>query len=182
MHIVHVITRLILGGAQENTLLTVDGLHHRYGDDVTLITGPAEGPEGDLFERAAAQGLKVEVMPELVRAIRPATDWKAYTKLRASIRRLKPDVVHTHSSKAGILGRAAAWDEGVPAIVHTIHGMPFGPFETPLKNRLYITLEKFAAHRAHKIVSVCDAMTTQALAAGVGRPDQFLTVYSGMDA
>jgi glycosyltransferase involved in cell wall biosynthesis len=182
MRIVHVITRLILGGAQENTLLTVDELHHRYHDDVTLLTGPAEGPEGDLFERAARRDLKVEVMPELVRPIRPWVDLKAYWRLRAAFRRLKPDVVHTHSSKAGILGRAAAWHERVPAIVHTIHGMPFGPFETPLKNRLYITLEKFAAHRAHKIVSVCDAMTTQALAAGVGRPDQFLTVYSGMDA
>ena len=56
MRIVHVITRLILGGAQENTLLTVDELHHRYHDEVTLITGPAEGPEGDLFDRAAAAG------------------------------------------------------------------------------------------------------------------------------
>ncbi len=181
MRIVHVITRLILGGAQENTLLTVEGLHHRYGDDVTLITGPAEGPEGDLFDRAAAQGLKVEVMPELVRAIRPGSDWKAYSKLRASIRRLKPDVVHTHSSKAGILGRAAAWDERVPAIVHTIHGLPFGPFETPLKNRLYIALERWAARRCHAIVGVCDAMASQALAAGVGRPKQYRTVYSGMD-
>ena len=54
MRIVHVITRLIIGGAQENTLLTVEGLHHRHGDDVTLITGPAEGPEGDLFDRAEA--------------------------------------------------------------------------------------------------------------------------------
>ena len=90
--------------------------------------------------------------------------------------------MHTHSSKAGILGRAAAWHERVPAIVHTIHGMPFGPFETPLKNRLYIALERWAARRCHAIVSVCDAMTSQALAAGVGRPDQFLTVYSGMDA
>lgn len=182
MKIVHVITRLILGGAQENTLLTVQELHHRFGDDVTLITGPAEGPEGDLFERAARRELKVEVMPELVRAIRPAVDLKAYWRLRAAFRRLKPEVVHTHSSKAGIVGRAAAWHERVPAVVHTIHGMPFGPFETPLKNRLYIALEKFAARRAHALVSVCDAMTSQALAAGVGRPDQFLTVYSGMDA
>jgi glycosyltransferase involved in cell wall biosynthesis len=182
MRIVHVITRLILGGAQENTLLTVDELHHRYHDDVTLITGPAEGPEGDLFERAQARHLKVELMPELVRPIRPWLDWKAYSQLRAAFKRLKPQVVHTHSSKAGILGRAAAWHEHVPAIVHTIHGMPFGPFETPVKNRLYIALEKSAARRAHAIVSVCDAMTSQALAAGVGRPDQFVTVYSGMDA
>src|ERR1700712_879440 len=106
MRIVHVITRLILGGAQENTLLTVEGLPHRHGDDVTLITGPAEGPEGDLFGRASDRGIKVELMPELLRAIRPGADWSAYRRLRASIRRLRPEVVHTHSSKAGILGRA----------------------------------------------------------------------------
>jgi glycosyltransferase involved in cell wall biosynthesis len=181
MRIVHVITRLILGGAQENTLLTVEGLHHRFGDDVTLVTGPAEGPEGDLFARAKGQGLKVELMPELVRPIKPSADLGAYFKLRTLIKRLKPEVVHTHSSKAGIIGRAAAWHEKVPAVVHTIHGMPFGPFETPLKNRLYIGLERWAARRCHKIVSVCDAMTAQALAAGVGRPEQFQTVYSGMD-
>ena len=182
MRIVHVITRLIIGGAQENTLLSVAGLHHRFHDDVTLITGPAEGPEGDLFDRARELGLKVELLPELVRAIRPVVDLKAYRGLRAAFRRLSPEVVHTHSSKAGILGRAAAWHEKVPAIVHTIHGMPFGPFETPLRNRLYIALERWAARRCHAIVSVCDAMTTQALAAGVGRHDQFQTVYSGMDA
>jgi glycosyltransferase involved in cell wall biosynthesis len=182
MRIVHVITRLIIGGAQENTLLTVEGLHHHYGDDVTLITGPAEGPEGDLFERAKSAELKVEVMPELVRAISPVTDVKAYRKLRSEFRRLKPQVVHTHSSKAGILGRAAAWHERVPVVVHTIHGMPFGAFEGPLRNRLYITLERWAAWRCHAIVSVCDAMSEQAIAAGIGQPEQFLTVYSGMDA
>jgi glycosyltransferase involved in cell wall biosynthesis len=182
MRIVHVITRLILGGAQENTLLTVEDLHHHYHDDVTLITGPAEGPEGDLFERAARGGLKVEVMPELVRPVRPLLDLLAYHRLRAAFRRLRPDVVHTHSSKAGILGRAAAGRENVRAVVHTIHGLPFGPFETPVKNRLYVALERWAARRAHALVSVCDAMTAQALAAGVGQPEQFLTIYSGMDA
>jgi glycosyltransferase involved in cell wall biosynthesis len=182
MRIVHVITRLIVGGAQENTLLSVAGLHHHFHEDVTLITGPAEGPEGDLFDRATELGLKVEPFPELVRPIRPVVDAKAYRGLRAAFRRIQPDVVHTHSSKAGILGRAAAWHENVPAIVHTIHGMPFGPFETPLKNRLYSTLERWAARRCHAIVSVCDAMTSQALAAGVGQPGQFQTIYSGMDA
>lgn len=181
MRVVHVITRLILGGAQENTLLTVEGLHHRHGDDVTLITGPAEGPEGDLFGRAKSQGLKVEVMPELVRAIRPTADLAAYRALRRSISRLRPDVVHTHSSKAGIVGRAAAWDERVPLVVHTIHGLPFGPSETALRNRLYVGLERWAARRCHAIISVCDAMTEQALAAGVGALEQYETIYSGMD-
>ena len=89
--------------------------------------------------------------------------------------------MHTHSSKAGIVGRAAAWAERVPAVVHTIHGLPFGPSESPAKNTLYIALERWAARRCHAIVSVCDAMTEQALAAGVGRPEQYSTVYSGMD-
>src|SRR5262249_35852516 len=143
--------------------------------------GPAEGPEGDLFGRAARSGLSVELLPELVRPVRPWVDLAAYHRLRAAFRRLKPEVVHTHSSKAGILGRAAAWREGVPAIVHTIHGLPFGPFAGPWTNALYVALERWAARRCHAIVSVCDAMTRQALAAGVGRPEQFLTVYSGME-
>ena len=92
-----------------------------------------------------------------------------------------PEVVHTHSSKAGILGRAAAWHERVPVVVHTIHGLPFGPSEKPLKNLLYVLLERQAARQCHAIVSVCDAMTEQALAAGVGRAEQYHTVYSGMD-
>src|SRR3954447_3483617 len=147
MRIVHIITRLIIGGAQENTLLTVEGLHHRHGDDVTLVTGPAEGPEGDLFDRAARLGLKVEVMPELVRPIRPAVDVRAYFLLRRVIRRLRPEVVHTHSAKGGILGRAAAWHERVPAVVHTVHGPSFGPFESPLRNLAYTAAERWAARR-----------------------------------
>ena len=120
MRVVHVITRLILGGAQENTLLTVAGLRRRYGDDVTLITGPAEGPEGDLFGRAEGQGVRVEVMPELVRAVRPAADLRAYRRLRAAFRRLRPEVVHTHSSKAGILGRAASTPRQALAIAQPL--------------------------------------------------------------
>ena len=181
MRIVHVITRLIIGGAQENTLLTAQGLQRDYRDDVTLITGPAEGPEGDLFDRASKSGLKLELFPELVRAVRPGTDLKAYLKLRKRIRDLAPEVVHTHSSKAGVLGRAAAWAEGVPFVVHTIHGLPFGPSESPMNNKLYVGLERWSARRCHQIVSVCDAMTEQALAAGVGRAEQYTTIYSGMD-
>src|SRR5262249_61578648 len=91
MRIVHVITRLIIGGAQENTLLTVEGLHHRYHDDVTLLTGPAEGPEGDLFDQAGGLGLPVEVMPELVRPVRPWVDLAPYHQLPAPFRRFEPE-------------------------------------------------------------------------------------------
>ena len=116
MRIVHVITRLIIGGAQENTLLTVEGLHHHYRDDVTLITGPAEGPEGDLFDRAARAGPESRGDARAGPADPPGVDLKAYRKLAAAFRRLRPDVVHTHSSKAGHprpgrrLARAGAGD------------------------------------------------------------------------
>lgn len=181
MRIVHVITRLILGGAQENTLYTVEDLVHLFGDEVTLITGPAEGPEGDLFERARRQGLDVRLLPQLRRAIDPRADWQAYRQLEKLLRDLRPEVVHTHSSKAGILGRAAAHRLGTPAVVHTIHGLPFHPFERWWKNRLYIAAERWAARRCHRIITVADAMIDQAVAAGIAPRTHFLTIPSGME-
>src|ERR1700742_5045600 len=106
MHIVHVITRLIVGGAQENTLLSCEGQHDR-GHQVTLLTGPSIGPEGSLLDRARGYGYRVEVLEQMKRAILPGKDYAAYREMLHRIRELKPDVVHTHSSKAGILGRYA---------------------------------------------------------------------------
>ncbi|MHC4907899.1 MAG: glycosyltransferase, partial [Planctomycetota bacterium] len=108
MKIVHIITRLILGGAQENTLITCKLLAER-GHDVTLITGPAIGPEGALFEQTKTAGYKTIVVDELRREINPFIDISAYFKLKKILRQLQPDIVHTHSAKAGILGRYAGW-------------------------------------------------------------------------
>src|SRR5687767_7863553 len=107
MRIVHVITRLIVGGAQENTLLSCEGQHDR-GHDVTLITGPSLGPEGSLMERAQRHGYRVETIDEMRRSVLPMKDFRTYHRLVKRFRELKPDVVHTHSSKAGIVGRWAA--------------------------------------------------------------------------
>ncbi|MCK4626379.1 MAG: glycosyltransferase, partial [Phycisphaerae bacterium] len=184
MKIVHVITRLILGGAQENTLLTCEGLSAR-GHEVTLITGPAIGPEGELLTRAQAGNYKVIVLNSLRRAINPLLDATAYRALLRRLDDLKPDVIHTHSSKAGILTRRAATklrkDSALPKIVHTIHGLAFHPYGNRFANRLYIALEKRAARRTDAIISVANAMTDQALAAGVGQPEQYTTIYSGME-
>ena len=181
MRIVHVITRLILGGAQENTLYNVEDLQQQFGDDVLLVTGPAEGPEGDLFERARQKNVNIHLTSNLRRAIDPWSDGAAYFELKKIIRQFKADVVHTHSSKAGILGRGAAWAVKTPAVVHTVHGLPFHPFEKPLKNKIYIHAERWASRRCHRIISVADAMTRQALAEGIGRPEQYVTIYSGME-
>jgi len=125
MRIAHLITRMILGGAQENTLLTCEDLIHEYHDDVLLVTGPPLGPEGSLLERAHVSGVPVEVIPELRREIHPLRDTQSYFALKRAIAKFKPDVVHTHSGKAGLLGRMAAHALRVPAIVHTVHGAPF---------------------------------------------------------
>lgn len=181
MRVAHLITRLILGGAQENTLYTCEDLARRFGDEVILVTGPAEGPEGDLFERARRGGLDVRLVPSLQRALHPWRDLESLRALKKVIAAFRPDVVHTHSSKAGILGRWAAKAKGVPAIVHTIHGLPFHPYETWLRNRIYIAAERRAARYTDRFIAVADAMIGQAVEAGVAPRERFVTIHSGME-
>src|SRR3954454_7623402 len=160
MRIVHVITRLIIGGAQENTLLSCEGQHDR-GHEVTLITGPALGPEGSLMKRARDYGFRVETVDEMRRSILPVKDFRTYHRLVQRLRDLKPDVVHTHSSKAGILGRWAADRAKVPAIIHTIHGLSFTASTSRVVNNIYKMLERQAAPLTTRIVCVADAMREQ---------------------
>ena len=107
MKIVHIMTRLILGGAQENTLITCKLLAER-GHDVTLITGPALGPEGQMFRETEGQKYKTIVVDKMRRAIKPVYDIVSYAQIKKILAEIQPDIVHTHSSKAGILGRIAA--------------------------------------------------------------------------
>jgi glycosyltransferase involved in cell wall biosynthesis len=181
MRIAHVITRLIVGGAQENTLLTCGDLIHRYGDRVLLITGPGLGPEGDLVGEAQRRGIPVRVLPPLRREIHPLRDCRSYRAIKAELRRFRPDVVHTHSGKAGLLGRAAATALGVPAVVHTVHGAPFHAYQPRAAHAILRWCECYAAARCDRIVSVADAMTEQMVTAGVAPREKFVTIYSGME-
>jgi len=179
--VVHVITRLILGGAQENTLLTVEGLVRDGRFDVTLVTGPPLGPEGQLLERAYASGARVIVIPEMRREIHPIRDLSTAVSLDRVLRRLRPHIVHTHSSKAGIIGRLVARWLRVPVVVHTIHGMPFHPYERWYLNALYRNLERVAGLASDKIITVANAMTAAALDAEIAPAEKFRTIYSGME-
>jgi glycosyltransferase involved in cell wall biosynthesis len=186
LKIVHIITRLILGGAQENTLITCKLLAER-GHEVTLITGPALGPEGELFNQTKGQKYETVVVDEMRRAIEPFKDFVAYRKLKRLFRELQPDIVHTHSAKAGILGRYAGsalkgvWDPRRPGIVHGIHGLAFHPYQSRWVNRIYVAIEKAAAKRTDYFVSVADAMTDQCKAAGIGADKPYVTAYSAID-
>jgi glycosyltransferase involved in cell wall biosynthesis len=180
VRIVHVITRLILGGAQENTLLTCLE-QARRGHEVTLLTGPPLGPEGSLLEAALAMPFRTVLVPSMRRAIRPWHDLEAYTDLAKHFREIHPDVVHTHSSKAGILGRLAARWTGVPRIVHTIHGLPFDEYQPAAVRWAYRAAERRAARWSHRLIAVCADMADRAAAADLARREDIDVIYSGMD-
>src|SRR5215471_10329762 len=109
MRVAHIITRMVIGGAQENTLYNCEDLIRLFGDDVLLVTGPALGPEGDLLEQGRGGSVPTQLVPSLRRAIDPRRDSASYLALKRVLREFQPDVVHTHSAKAGFLGRLAAW-------------------------------------------------------------------------
>jgi glycosyltransferase involved in cell wall biosynthesis len=181
MRIIHVITRLILGGAQENTLLTCRE-QARLGHEVTLLTGPPEGPEGSLLDEALRLPIRTVLVPSLVRAIDPWHDLEAYLDLGKHFRDSRPDVVHTHSSKAGILGRRAARRSGAACIVHTIHGLPFDEYRGRLANWAYRAAERLAARWSHRLIAVCTDMADRAAAAGLAPRGRVAVVYSALDA
>lgn len=179
MKICHVITRMIVGGAQENTLFTCIGLA-KAGHEVTLVTGQSLGAEGMLLAQEQAPGIRIIEMPHLVRQISPRHDSLAFFALIRHFRAERYDIVHTHSSKAGFIGRLAAKCAGIPLIYHTVHGLPFHPYQSTIKNCLYITAEKIAAYCCHKFFVVAESMITQMKKAKIGLNKPFVVNYSGM--
>lgn len=179
LRILHVITRLVVGGAQENTLATVAGLRAR-GHEVVLVTGPTEGPEGSLLDAAARLGISPLLVPELVREVHPARDAVALARLYGLIRRGGFDVVHTHMSKAGVLGRIAARMARVPVVVHTPHGHVFDGYFGPLATAGFVALERACARLADAMVAISEACRSDHLERGIGTPERFVTIPSGI--
>lgn len=154
------------------------------GHDVHLAFGPDDGPEGSLEAQARAAGATLHQVPDLLRAVRPAADRRCFRALQATVRGVKPDLVHTHSSKAGILGRAAAWSvragPGKPWVLHTVHGLPWTPTTAPLRKRLYVGLERWAARRCDRLIAITPAMVDAFEREGVVGRDRFDVVPSGV--
>jgi glycosyltransferase involved in cell wall biosynthesis len=179
MRVTHIITRLIIGGAQENTVATVLGLREKQGVEPHLISGPTIGPEGSMESAFTGCPQILTIVPQLVRPVHPLKDYGALAKLESFFRNQCPQIVHTHSGKAGILGRLAARRAGIPVIIHHIHGPSFGPFQGPLANWLFTAAERYAGKATTHFVCSADAMTRRYLAAGIGRPEMFTRVFSG---
>jgi glycosyltransferase involved in cell wall biosynthesis len=181
MRVTHVITRLIVGGAQENTIASVLGLRQKPGLEVDLVSGPTTGPEGSLESAFTDAPQLLTIVPELVRPVHPWKDALALRQLARLFRQRRPDLVHTHSGKAGILGRIAAARARVPIIVHHIHGPSFGPFQGPLANLVFRGAERCAARVTTHFICSAHAMTRRYLTAGIGKPKMFTRIFSGFD-
>jgi glycosyltransferase involved in cell wall biosynthesis len=155
------------------------GIRSLLPDGVRLISGPTIGPEGSLEPEFRDAPELLTIVPSLVRPIHLLKDWIAVAKLTRLFREQSPEIVHTHSGKAGILGRVAAHRAGVPIVVHTIHGPSFGSFQGPIANLILLSAERYAARLTTHFVTVAEAMTDAYLKAGVGFQGQFTRIFSG---
>jgi glycosyltransferase involved in cell wall biosynthesis/GT2 family glycosyltransferase len=177
--VLHLITRLIVGGAQENTVASVERVDPARFESQLWI-GPQTGSEGSLIDDARSRGIVLRVLPNLVREINPRRDALAFFQLIRLLRRDRFDVIHTHSSKAGILGRAAARLAGVPHVVHTIHGWGFHDRMHPRLKALYVALEKMLQPGTSVLVSVSNKTTRIGLEEGIGEPSDYRLIRSGI--
>ena len=186
IRVLHIITRLIIGGAQENTMLAADHFNNhpdfcdRY--EVDVISGPQTGPEGSLQDDVRQRNTKLIIVPQLLREISPINDLRAIFKLRRLIKEGHYAVVHTHSSKAGVLGRLAARWAGVPLVVHTVHGWSFHDQMSPLLKRVYVLLEKIGRWAGHGMIVVAQRDIEKGLAEGIGRNRaEYRVIRSGIE-
>jgi glycosyltransferase involved in cell wall biosynthesis len=175
LKVAHVITLLELGGAQQNTLYTVQHLDPEAFEPV-LICG-----RGALLDQEALAGrCPVHFIGALVRPVNPWLDVIAFFQIWKLLKRLKPDIVHTHSAKAGILGRWAARLAGVPVILQTYHGFGFNREQSPWAQALYHFLERRTARFSHALIVVSKTNQEEALSLGIGRAEQYRLIRSGV--
>jgi glycosyltransferase involved in cell wall biosynthesis len=175
-----VVTRLVVRGVPRHVLALAAGLDpDRF--QVEVVAGRGEPGEGSLAQEAAAQSVRVEHLPTLRRAIGPVADLRALLALYRLMRARRYDLVHTHISKAGILGRAAARLAGVPAVVHTYHGQVSEVEATTATGVLFRMVERMAARVTHRIIAVSASTAEQCLRHRIGRPDQYRVIHNGID-
>ena len=177
--VLHVITRLIVGGAQENTMFTA-ALLDKYRYHVEVVCGPQTGTEGSLIEEVRQRNVPLTILPELLRQVSPLNDLVATWKLYHLIKKNRYAIVHSHSSKAGIIARLAARLAGTPIIIHTVHGWSFHEHMSPPLRRTYIFLEKLTARFSDALIVVGKPDIQKGLKEGIGQPLQYRLIRSAI--
>jgi glycosyltransferase involved in cell wall biosynthesis len=177
--VLHPITRLIVGGAQENTIFTAARLDKsKY--QAEILSGPQTGSEGSLIEEARKLGIPLIILPQLVRQISPLNDLISLIKIYNLIKDDQYQIVHTHSSKAGIIGRLAARLAGVPVVIHTVHGWSYHDYMSPVLRQLYILLERWTASFTDVLIVVSGVDIQKGLNAGIGNESRYRLIHSAI--
>ena len=178
LRVLHPITRLTLGGSSENTIASCVALD-RAGYDCMLATSFRESDASSLAD-ARRRGCRVVDIPALGREVAPLADLTALAELVRLIRRERPAIVHTHTSKAGFIGRLAAVIARAPAVIHQPHGHIFYGYSSPRRTAVFTALERQAARWTDRIITLTDRGAQEHLARGIGRAEQYVAVPSGV--
>jgi len=178
--ICRIITRLNIGGPAVHVILLAHGLRAR-GFETVLVAGQESPHEGSLRDLAATMQVHPVWLPELGRALRPDRDLVALAKLVRLLRRERPAIVHTHTAKAGALGRLAARWAGIPIILHTFHGHVFNGYFHPAVARLFLAIERGLAAASTMIVTLSEGQRQECLRLGIGSPETVVVVPPGLE-
>lgn len=186
--VVHIITRLDRGGSAQNTVLTVLG-HDRRQYEPVVVAGEAGSRDAqggraatqDNLRRLEKASIRYHLVPSLVRPISPWQDFVALWSLIRLLKQERPELVHTHTSKAGVLGRLAARFVGVPTVIHTPHGHVFYGHFGPLRSRLFLQVERILARITCRLIGLTEAERQDHLDRRVGRRERFAVIPSGID-
>jgi glycosyltransferase involved in cell wall biosynthesis len=179
--VVRVITRLNIGGPAIHAVLLTQALNDGAAFRSTLIAGTTAPHEGDMLDFAHARGVDPIVLPALGREISPLDDLGALARVVRLVRRLKPDVLHTHMAKAGTVGRLAARICNVPVVIHTYHGHVFHSYFSPAKTRLFVTIERALGLATNRIVVIGDGQRAEIASYGVAPLHKLVTIRLGLE-
>ncbi|MBX7131464.1 MAG: glycosyltransferase, partial [Fimbriimonadaceae bacterium] len=178
--VLRVFSRLNIGGPSLHVIHLSAGLVD-HGFETRLVVGTTDPREGDFLDLAEARGVDLTVLPELGRAIRPLNDMRALSRLYWLMRRERPAIVHTHTAKAGALGRIAARLARVPVVVHTYHGHVLSGYFHPLTSLLFRGLERGVGHATDAILTVSESVKSDLVRLGVAPESRIRVLPLGLD-
>ena len=178
--VLQIITRLNIGGTASHVIIITHELN-KIGYKVILVKGTEGKSEGDMMDFAEAKGVEPYVIPRLGREVGFRNDIVAFYKIYRLIKKEKPKIVHTHTAKAGALGRIAAWLAGVPVILHTFHGHVLTGYFGRVKSWVFIQVEKMLALISTKLIIVNDEIKKELIDMGIGEKEKFEVVPAGLE-
>lgn len=180
IRVLRLFSRLNVGGPSIHVVLLTAGLR-AYNYHTRLVVGHESPQEGNLLQWAHSQGVECEQLDGLGREIRLLSDFRSLVAIYRLIRQFRPEIVHTHTAKAGVLGRVAARLAGVPVIVHTFHGHVLRGYFGPLRTAVFRALERFLAHWSSMLVAVSESVKDDLVALKVAPAARIRVIPLGLD-